>query len=360
MQNITYLTSLEWYIGHSTGSEYSGGSERDVLTIFHNKHLSARLNVLYLYRGATPIDCALLSSPHLHTLGITVYHYGSATFGYCELQTLKRCLATGNSIKSLHISFTVLSPANLPKFDPRRTFKEWETVSEGLYNFHWQINDRFPALEELSFDWGNYQFDPEDCHMWARAMDWNRLRKLDLAKGTPRHLLQALKDRVPNLKWLKCGISTPSPHHSRWDILPLETGLTTLANFLASVIALRELHFYAHHAAHFMPALQVLLKCQGIHLTKLDIACTDCSMKRWKINQYLQILEQAPDLEHFKAQIFDGKLEGTWTGNELRWGATVKFNSAVKNDKVIEEAKPISDSRRVARLQAWAHRTGLN
>jgi hypothetical protein len=213
---------------------------------------------------------------------------------------------------------------------------------DGPCNFHWKKGDQFPALEELSIEYGggSYLLTPDNCKMWTQVMDWSCLRKLDLERGTPRDLLLALTGRVPNLQNLKCGIWAAHAQHATWELHPLSTGLPVLSAFLASLTVLSELSFEAYAYNDFMAALPLMLQHHGSHLKRLDISCREYLMKPWVIEQYLDVLEKAPNLSYLKAHIEQGLLVGTWPGEEATaLSAREKFESAVKNDKVVEQPK---------------------
>ncbi|KAF2468291.1 uncharacterized protein BDR25DRAFT_316403 [Lindgomyces ingoldianus] len=339
--NCTNIQSFTWLTHHGTGAGYGHYSAgRDPLTLFHKTQPSARLDVVYRDRQYTPIDRALLSSPQLHTLDINAYYDSSDSFGRSELQILKKCLVEGNSVKVLRLGFDgVWLPRKYSEHDPRVRFQDWEGVTTGKLNFHWQRGDRFPALEELKIQYPHYQFTPDHCNMWARVMDWSKLRKLDLNRGSPRHLFAALKDQLPNLKYLKFGIWGPNPGNSTWDLQPLDTGLPILSAFIVSITALNELRFKSFAYEDFMAALSIILEHQGAHLKRLDISCRAYGMNAWKVEQYMEVLGKAPDLEYMKAKIKDGHLEGTWEDGGRALDPWDKFLSAVKNDKVVPEQK---------------------
>lgn len=341
IRNFTNLQCLTWLTHHGTGAGYGYYSAgRDSLTLFHRTHPSARLDVVYRNRQYTPIDCALLSSPQLHALDVSVYYNNGTASGSNELETLKKCLIKGNSVKVLRLGFEgVWLPHKYNENDPRVRFQDWESVTFGRLNFSWQKGDRFPALEELKIQYCRYEFTPDNCNMWAQVMDWSKLCKLNLNKGSPRNLFAALQDQVPNLRYLKFGIWNYNPGYSNWGLDPLDTGLPILSAFIASITALRELNFKTYAYEDFMATLPIMLEHQGRHMKKLKINCQAYGMNAWEVEQYLEVFEKAPDLEYLKAIIKQGILEGTWEGRTRALNPWEKFVSAVKNDKVVEEPK---------------------
>lgn len=191
-----------------------------------NSHLPLPLNILQdLYelcpsaqlhvtnrdrRFPVPLSRPLLSYPRLHTVDITAY-YVLRREGpvYSELDILKTCLIHGGSVKVLRLG-TISSQQGVPMGcntddDPGYALEHWEGVTAGPLNFHWREGDRFPPLEELKLDDRRYNLSLEQCKLWVKCMDWSKLRKLDVDKGAPRYLFEALMGEVPQLKSLTFG-----------------------------------------------------------------------------------------------------------------------------------------------------------
>jgi hypothetical protein len=164
-------------------------------------------------------------------------------------------------------------------------------------------------------------------------MDWSSLSKLDLGSTSPRHLFAILTNRLPSLTYLKFGIEASSSLH------PLDTGLSILSAFIASVPTLAESGFRAWTYEDFAAALPVILTHQGTRLRRLKIFCKAYNMNAWEVNQYVQVLEEAPRLEYMRAEIKEGVLEGTWEGQQRGLSARLKFETALKNDRVAGDSK---------------------
>jgi hypothetical protein len=160
--NATGLQSLTWNMHYSTGTEYGN----KFLDRFHKTHPSAKLTVICRHRSLTPMDRALLSSPQLYAVDISVLYSGDMISTVGELQMLKKCLSDGDSVKVLCISFQmVLWPIQCEHNDPRPGFKNWEGLEDGPCNFQWKKEDRFPSLHKLVFGDGHYRFTPDHCYI---------------------------------------------------------------------------------------------------------------------------------------------------------------------------------------------------
>jgi hypothetical protein len=69
-----------------------------------------------------------------------------------------------------------------------------------MFNLEFQAGDRFPTLLDLALEHDEFFLTEENCNLWARATSWERLQRLDLHKGAPRHFFVSLTNCVTNLK----------------------------------------------------------------------------------------------------------------------------------------------------------------
>lgn len=83
--------------------------------------------------------------------------------------------------------------------------------------FTFEEGEKFPALQELQFEFESYDLSEEYCRQWARAADWSKLRRLDVDTGCPSGLFSALTGRVPQLKVLIFGFHDSSVLWGRAD-----------------------------------------------------------------------------------------------------------------------------------------------
>jgi hypothetical protein len=175
IRNFSNLQYITWLTHHGTGTGYGHYSAgRDSSTLFHKMHPSARLDVVYRNRQYTPINRALLSSPQLQALDISVCYNNNnnnnnnngPALGINEHETLKQCLIEGNIVNVLRLGFErVWLPHKYSENDSWVLFQDWKSVTIGSLNFHWQNSDRFPALEKFKIQYCRYEFTPENCNM---------------------------------------------------------------------------------------------------------------------------------------------------------------------------------------------------
>jgi hypothetical protein len=85
----------------------------------------------------------------------------------------------GKSIKKLRICFETASIQDM--FDAVGAARNIVQLEYGPLNFHWRDGDTFSPLEVLVWN-GNvpYDFFDTQCYIWARCMNWSKLRSLDL------------------------------------------------------------------------------------------------------------------------------------------------------------------------------------
>lgn len=164
----------------------------------------------------------------------------------------------------------------------------------------------------------------------ADAMSWKQLQRLDLQECWPGNLFAFLTSCVPDLRYLKF-------------YLPSGAGLSgrIIADFVASTPCLHTLDFGAEYIECLTETLRIIV--QNLHgsLRSLTISHTmpDYSgpidfrpgLLFWQPEQYLEVLELTPGLEHFDAQIAGHTFSGNWEGEKAWAGAERKFKSARKS-----------------------------
>ncbi|KAK3201246.1 hypothetical protein GRF29_185g274284 [Pseudopithomyces chartarum] len=236
--NLKNLQSLTWATPLSTTPAHAHAQTKQpsILEALQTWHPHAKLKFVCHNRDFhgefMPIDEALLSSPQLHTLDATLSLMQDCTHppDY-EVQLLKQSLIHGASIKVLR--FNIQDPSN-----HHHVFTPSPPVS-----FTWHPTDSFPPLEELSLPQARpkyhsaYNLNRDDLLMWARAMDWTHMRRLDFHHHNPSLFFATFTDRVPNLKYLRWGL-LPSQDGSGWNRTP-----TCASAFMRSVTALEEVVF---------------------------------------------------------------------------------------------------------------------
>ena len=286
---------------------------------------------------ATPLSRTLLSSSQLHTLEIPIlYDSIDEDHAYSELQFFKNCV--GTNLRILRLDFKLYFSGDEKKF------QQWDTVQRGPYRFEWKEGDRFPALEEFTFDSRKFALTDESCDMWARCTSWNRLRRLDVGDSWPHHFFASLIDRAVNLKYLKFAVRPMND--STWNWRPKGSELIVLAKFIASTTALLELELESRDHDLFSGALGTILANSRGTLTVISIrACWSIS-KDWGSRQYLDVFEQAPNLESFSAMINEDILEGSWAGIASSLNPLQKLESAKKNIRALNRVSKLQRSKR--------------
>lgn len=180
----------------------------------------------------------------------------------------------------------------------------------------------------------------EDCNLWAGATSWERLQRLDLHKGTPRHFFASLTNRATNLKYLNFYINSPIRNRT-WDLHPLDTGLLTLARFIASTTSLHTLDFSVQNLNNLMRTLRVMLQNLHSSLRSLTISYSEGpdysspidfipGMLAWDPEHYMEVLELAPGLERLDARISEDTVVANWKGGECCADAGKKRKTAEK------------------------------
>jgi hypothetical protein len=325
LRSIKHLQSLTWNTHRAVRPA--------VLALLHTLHPSAKLNLILGDRHLTPLSRALLSSPQLHTLEIPIY----TTFSddgrrYTELSFVKDCIRTAVRLRILRLRTNEIRRTYSSRH-ARDQFVEWPTVAQGPLDFNFRVGDRFPALQELKLDHDEYSLPPEHCSMWAKVTSWQKLQRLDLDMGAPRHFFASLTGRAVNLKALKFWISPARAYlgSETWDLQPMDKGLPILAKFISSITALRELDFGAHDITEFTDALDVMLDNARNSLRRLVLTCQCYNVTQWREEQFVKILDRTPGLGYLNVKAKGDTVEGEWKGKERYLGAWEKWESAKKN-----------------------------
>jgi hypothetical protein len=168
--------------------------------------------------------------------------------------------------------------------------------------------------------------------MWAQAMDWTVLKRLDLGPNSPRHLFVALTGRAINLESLSLSISRART--SKWSLRRLDTGLPILVAFLASIKSLQELNFTTLEVSEFTSALQGMLDVAGHSLRSLVVKCDNQPLEP---DTFVDFLRRAPDLEYLKAKLRSGVVEGRWVGVKRKRTAEDKWEDALQESHMVVE-----------------------
>ncbi|KAF1936494.1 hypothetical protein EJ02DRAFT_83208 [Clathrospora elynae] len=272
LRNVKDLSSFGWNTGYQIPSA--------VLDCLQRGHPSAQLRLTDHNRQGIPLDEALLSSPQLHTLDITVgcifYCKFQYPAGICELPHLKRLLIRGGNLKILRIRFVRLEHGSVAA---RARFQGYGAADVGPLNFRFEETDKFPALEELVLQQSEnsrieYDLGAKHCEDWKRFMNWSNMRTLDLGPKNCENLLRSLTGAVV-------------------------TGLQTL-------------RFKAFPDGDILEAFfRCVPKLAQLHMTSTDFPTFNAAI---------------PKLEYFKSNRGKQVAVGKWTPDEIRLAAGGKYD----------------------------------
>jgi hypothetical protein len=309
-----------------------------VLILLQSLHPSVRLHLKLRKRfTTTPLNDALLSSPQLHTLDVSLFYNGiNEDYAYSELQFFKNHV--GDNLRVLRLDL------KLCLSEDEKEFPHWNSVQRGPYRFEWKEGDRFPALEELVFDSRKFALTAESCDMWARCTSWNRLQRLDVGDSWPHHFFASLTGCAVNLKYLKFTVRAMS--NSTWNWRPKGSELVVLAKFISSITALQELELESRDHDLFSGALSTVLANSKGSLKSLSMRACWSSSKDWGSQRYLDVFEQAPKLESFDAMINEDTMKGSWRGAASFFDPLRKLETAKKNIRALNRISKLQRSKR--------------
>ncbi|KAH6878943.1 hypothetical protein BKA58DRAFT_307128 [Alternaria rosae] len=315
-----------------------------MLNLFYELHPSARLHWIIRNRRFQPLNHSLLSSPRLHTLDAEIYATIPEQTGHSlsELSYIKNTMPA--SLQVLR-----LSTLDVDEPSQRAQFEKWEYVKYGMFHFDFQPGDQFPALLELALRQNEFALTEQNCNLWAHATSWERLQRLDLPKGTSPHFIASLTNRATNLKYLKFHISTPGfrgvyrPYgDGNWLNARVDT-FSIMARFLASIKSLHTLDFAYKDNEILIRYLRVML--QSLHGSLRSLTISDMGgydyfpmdplpsgKPYWDPEQYQEVLELAPGLEHLNARIGTrDSVVGDWECQDRYADVKKKWRTAKKN-----------------------------
>lgn len=281
----------------------------EVMSILSTKHPTARLHIICKDRNTRhgsyiPPDTKALASTQLYSLQYSAYGESVEMVGqdhvfFSELSTIKNALLQAKNLKCL--TFKVDTSV--------ATRKDFWTA--GTANLGFQDGDHFPALEYLSLEYEKYELTKEHSQQWIRAMDWTKLRRLDLDRGAPEHFLEALTGKVPRLKSLKFGFWFGGQTWELWDRNKFEASSD-------SVEGLEELMVKNYNAWDWKKVSNQLFLKHGHSLKSLHVDCRAVVSPSYKEPDARILMELCPNLEDLRVQVANvvdkskGWLESKW------------------------------------------------
>jgi len=314
-----------------------------LLNLFYELYPSAHLHWILKNRRFHPLDHSLLSSPQLYTLDAEIYATMPEQTGHSlsELEYIKNTVPNGLQVLRL-------STIDVDGLVQRAQFENWEYVKYGHFDF--KPGDQFPALSELALRQGDFALTEQNCNLWARTTSWERLERLDLPNGTSPQFIASLTNRAINLKYLRFHISTTN-FMTRRQYRPYSGGnwlnagvdtMSIMARFLASIKSLHTLDFAYEDNETLMRYLRFML--QSLHGSLKSLTISDMGgydyfpmdplpsgKPYWDPEQYQEVLELAPGLEHFDARIgTTNKVVGDWQGEDRYADVKKKWRTAKK------------------------------
>lgn len=230
------------------------------------------------------MDKNLLSSPHLHSLDNTAYTCRLLTRSPSELHAFKSCLLQARNLRLLTLRMTTYR--NVIGSSP-------PDLVDGEVNLQFSEHDHFPALQELVLDcYDVYYLSAPHCETWVKAMDWTRLRSLDLGHATPQYLLPALSGKIPGLLCLTMGWW---PNHNGPQATWRSPDLDTVRRFLEGIDALERVTLYSWNDKEASQIRPSLLEKHGKSLKRLEARLD--FRDAWKSEHFDELLEKAPNLQ---------------------------------------------------------------
>jgi hypothetical protein len=272
------------------------------MDIIHSRP-SVRLGIINLERNE-PLDVVPLMSAQLHSVDYNIRYddFGSQR---SELPIFRDLLVQARNLKVLilHMDQFGRAPGNFYDATP--------------LNLQFRENDRLPALEELTLDcYDIYDLSHEHCMLWTKCMDWSFLRKLDLDKGCPHYLLEALTGKVPELKSLAFGFPHYRDSASTWNF----DDLNFLISFLGSIDGLEEVKINAWDDGAYGQIRPFLLEKHGKSLKHLNAEYK--GVGGWNGEDIARLYESSPDLMSLSTVVHvrqepESEYESTWVRKQV-------------------------------------------
>ncbi|CAI6335545.1 unnamed protein product [Periconia digitata] len=279
IQNMRGLRNFTWHVRFAIPLV--------VLDSLSANRPAARLHIINWCRNEQgrpyiPPDTQALSSLQLYSLDYTAYAepkdilWGRRTF-ISELPTIKDALLQAKNLKSLALRGEVIKGIRQ------------DSWSVGDRNMDFRPEDRFPALEALSVEIDHYDFTREHCPKWAKAMDWSMLRNLNLERGAPENLLEALTGKLPQLKSLTFGLEL---------LFLLDLGYyNKFEAFLNGIVGLEKVVAASPIGVLWSRIALPLYTKHGHSLKLLHVKCSSDTDRAWEEADVRTLVELCPGIE---------------------------------------------------------------
>lgn len=275
---------------------------RGLLTAFHAEWPDAQLHVTNNDRKHpyAPLDTTILSSPQLHSADLIIFAERSLQGNFSEYPALKSALLQAKRLQKLRLKG---GSANS---------RGW---AAGPSNLQFVEGDIFPALQELTLPYEKYSLTMDHCVQWLAAMDWSKLRRLDLDRGAPGHLFYALTGRVPQLQALHFGFWSYSNPGPMWDC----RDLYIIKQFLESIDGLEEIVVTNWNDTEFMQIRHGMLKKHGKTLRMLRTSYCAAEAQGWDLTDIQTLTERCPGLQDLSIKVLIERDRGTQYYSRTLW-----------------------------------------
>ena len=225
-------------------------------------------------------------------------------FECCGLAMIRNIMLTTPNLRTLGLHFL---------------YRDEEASSELLISdiafCHLKINqsDRLPPLEQLRLT--NYVWNDEHAASFASAMDWTKMRRLDLRncthlsdRGLSRHnmsFFETFCGKLPSLQYLRTGFFLFGPGHTR-------RGFDILQRFLEQLSDLRELSLIGslYNYRNLYQCEKTILEMLLIHgstLESIEYLGSNVPDNRtlWAVCALKLILDKCPRLSSISLNVED-------------------------------------------------------
>jgi len=296
--------TLEW--------DADGGFPPSLLSIFETHHPSWNIHL-----RSNPERSSILSSPAVTSLAVRLNQSYIADGGIA-LSNIQRAIQDSKNVKRLHLSVDV------------------HGCSRSHYNTDFSENgETFPPLEELVLEW--FSITQSCGEYWLKAMDWSRLRVLDLREGSFSDqllsLLLPVKDKLPALEsigmhlprsWTKDSVQEQRGDPNSFLSVPSQFFSTARPQ---SLLGIRLQGYYRSLLPEILNNQAASLKSLSLH--DQEVSRKDCQRIPLSLEELEEIGTKSPGLEILALDVNISK-EHTWPRDILDALASPKFSSLKK------------------------------
>lgn len=190
-----------------------------LIEVLHRCFKDVRIGI-----SAKSLDQAILSSPRLQRLSVSVAHTDPTSQGsHARWRQLKHVLLNCQSLRALTIN------AHLDSLGRTEPIVSRNEVTPGSKTSLWwhanatpsshdskplheestektqlplEAGDSLPSLEELDIRSNTYDLDVVHCALLLDCMDWSKLKRLSLGPSNPKSYFDVFRGQLPQLEAL--------------------------------------------------------------------------------------------------------------------------------------------------------------